>query len=284
MNIVKYNNASEFVKASNAFLLENEIENALLIGLSEVAKTLENQSKNLYLTLEESGDVKLVVLMFGHNLVLSHLTTNHKNLCEALLDYLEKNSIKYPGIIGTRPSADYFMEIYNKTNEIKMTLHMNQRIYKLEKVNSLPISSGKLLLAKEEHIDLVEKWTIEMAEEVEEPIIGKGARKKARKAIENESIFLWTDNNEIVSMCKKTRPTKNTITIGLVYTPINKRKFGYASSVVSEVSKMLLKEYKYCSLYTDLDFNTSNKIYMDIGYVPVADSVVYEKEKDIEVC
>jgi uncharacterized protein len=60
-----------------------------------------------------------------------------------------------------------------------------------------------------------------------------------------------------------------------VYTPPEKRKHGYASDCVAALTQHLLDSgYKTASLYTDLDNPTSNKIYMEIGYEPVMDSML----------
>ncbi|SDO22087.1 FR47-like protein [Paenibacillus sp. yr247] len=71
------------------------------------------------------------------------------------------------------------------------------------------------------------------------------------------------------------RPTQNNITISYVYTPISERKKGYASDCVSVFTQFLLdRGYKTISLYTDLSNPTSNKIYIQIGYEAIMDSVV----------
>ncbi|OMI10137.1 hypothetical protein BTA30_20410 [Bacillus swezeyi] len=66
------------------------------------------------------------------------------------------------------------------------------------------------------------------------------------------------------------------MTVNLVFTPPAHRKKGYASSCVAALSRALLDEgFSFCCLYTNLDNPTSNKIYQEIGYRPVADAVAY---------
>ena len=43
--------------------------------------------------------------------------------------------------------------------------------------------------------------------------------------------------------------------------------------MVAACSKELLKEYEFCVLYTDMMNPTSNKIYQEIGYEKIVDSV-----------
>jgi len=62
------------------------------------------------------------------------------------------------------------------------------------------------------------------------------------------------------------------ISVGLVYTPIDRRGQGYASACVAELSQKMLDQGKaYCTLYTDLSNPVSNAIYQRIGYRPFAD-------------
>ena len=97
--------------------------------------------------------------------------------------------------------------------------------------------------------------------------------------IDKREVFIWEDDGEVVSMMKKSRPTKRGITVGLVYTPKNQRRKGYARTLVAEISKELLKDYDFCTLYTDMMNPTSNKIYKEIGYVKIVDSVQLGFEK-----
>jgi predicted GNAT family acetyltransferase len=64
-----------------------------------------------------------------------------------------------------------------------------------------------------------------------------------------------------------------------VYTPPELRGRGYASALVARVTQHLLDGGRdYCFLYTDLANPTSNKIYVNVGYEYVCDSVDYAFE------
>ena len=82
---------------------------------------------------------------------------------------------------------------------------------------------------------------------------------------------VW-DNGQPVAMAAKVRPTRNGMTISLVYTPPEQRRHGYATACVAALSQQLLDEgWQFCTLFTDLANPTSNSIYQKIGYQPVAD-------------
>ena len=67
------------------------------------------------------------------------------------------------------------------------------------------------------------------------------------------------------------RPTTNGMCINYVYTPPAHRKRGLASSCVASLSQLILdRGYQFCTLFTDEDFPTSNRIYKRMGYKEVA--------------
>ena len=98
--------------------------------------------------------------------------------------------------------------------------------------------------------------------------------------ITNHRLFGLEVDGKIVSVAAKTRPTTNNITVNFVYTPKEARKKGYASSCVAALSQRMLDEgYKTTTLYTDLANPTSNKIYQEIGYEKIMESVLIFLEK-----
>jgi predicted GNAT family acetyltransferase len=85
-------------------------------------------------------------------------------------------------------------------------------------------------------------------------------------------IVVW-EHDGVVSLAGYGGRTPNGIRIGPVYTPPEKRRNGYASALVAELSRRLLDEGRsHCFLYTDLANPTANRIYMDVGYELVAES------------
>lgn len=78
-------------------------------------------------------------------------------------------------------------------------------------------------------------------------------------------------------MVNRSRKTKNGATINAVFTLDEYKRNGYATSSVAALStKLLVEGARFCSLYTDADYPTSNRIYKKIGYYEVGTSVVYE--------
>jgi hypothetical protein len=57
--------------------------------------------------------------------------------------------------------------------------------------------------------------------------------------------------------------------VGPIYTPIDLRKKGYASSLTSHITAKIHALGAVAMLYTQADNPTSNKIYQEIGYMLV---------------
>ena len=70
-----------------------------------------------------------------------------------------------------------------------------------------------------------------------------------------------------------TSPTVAAVTrLGPVFTPVEYRRRGYASTAVAAVSRRVLAAgADRCALFTDLGNPTSNKIYADVGYRRLSD-------------
>jgi predicted GNAT family acetyltransferase len=92
----------------------------------------------------------------------------------------------------------------------------------------------------------------------------------------DQSGFAFWEDGEPVCLVGYTGPTPNGIRIGPVYTPPRHRRKGYASAATAVLSRQLIDEgRRFCVLFADLDNPTSNHIYQQIGYQPVADVAIY---------
>ena len=84
--------------------------------------------------------------------------------------------------------------------------------------------------------------------------------------LNRQQLYVW-EEEDIVSMAGWARPSKLGIAINYVYTPKAFRRKGYARGLVAALSEhMLEKGYPFCTLFTDRQNSTSNKIYQEIGY------------------
>jgi predicted GNAT family acetyltransferase len=85
-----------------------------------------------------------------------------------------------------------------------------------------------------------------------------------------EGVYLWDDGGPVCEV-GNAPPAAGVVRLGPVYTPPELRGRGYASSAMAARSRLAIESRLRCTLFTDLANPTSNKIYADVGYRPVAD-------------
>lgn len=270
-----YENAYDFLKNTEGLLMPDEAKHGLLYSISK--KLVKNQDhygseKPWFFTISESNQILSAFIRTPpHNLIEAYFSGDIKMISETLCDTLENHYGKIPGIIGEAVFVKYLSDHYCKRNNVKIKSIMNQRIYKLEKVNIIKYPDGKFRQAEEKDRKILSEWCRSFVQEA----LGK---ERTNKDIDLSSFFVW-ETDKIVTMAKMVRPLLNGISISEVYTPPDYRKKGYASACVHALCNYLLKSgYKYCMLYTDLANPISNSIYQNIGFNPVCDSIQIDFE------
>lgn len=273
MKFKRYENANEFLNETEKFLMEREVENNLIIGISNNLKSGEfvPEGEPYFASIKENDEIILATLMTPPKSLVISCKENNKQVLRLLIEKLIEENIEIPGIIADKEVVKSFMIIYKEHHRCNFEKEMDMRIYKLTEINEVKKSKGFFRKANKNDLDIIAEWILENDGMWKSADTLEKAIKIARDKIENERVYLWIDH-EPVSMAMKARESFNTAVISGVLTPIKLRGKGYATSCVVELSQLLLNSgYNYCSLFTDLSNPTSNSIYMNIGYEPVCD-------------
>jgi predicted GNAT family acetyltransferase len=264
--IKRYQNASIYFAENQSYLLKTEINNNLIIGL---IKSYENVLKIpdnvIVLTVFDEMEPRLT---FFKNTSKGILAGNNadKEDCELLIEYLQNQGILLEGLVGDEKYADVFTNLYpQEINSIKKLIS-----HELSIVNQVPLSNGLARLANESEIDILAHWFFLFQEEgnLFPKKTPEGFILHVQNLVNKSVLYVWEINNEIVSMAAILRETPNFQIVGAVYTPVNQRKNGYASSLVHFLSQFILDNGKKAGLFTNASNLTSNKIYQKIGYNP----------------
>jgi len=267
------NNPKALYDTALLFLTEAEAENNLLIGiLSRLAAEHSADPLESFFWMIHDGPRICGVGMWmrPHDLVLSHPFP--AAALAALSELLLQMRLPLPGVLGPAYAAREFAAKWTATGTLKADLWRRERIYRLQRVESLPLTTGRMIRAEGEHLSGLTPWTDDYLRET-----GENDESSAilSAAIAGGRLFIWWDGKP-VSMAAWARPTPNGVCVNLVYTPSKERRRGYATAVVSTLSTMLLGQGKsFCALYTDLSNPTSNSIYQRIGYTPILDCYHY---------
>ena len=181
-----------------------------------------------------------------------------------------------PGVVGAVPEIDRFVAAHRAAAEPRA----RQGIYALHTVKPPRPAAGQPRAATRSDRPLLLDWWRAFGIEAlgdSDPDETQVAQNVDRKLSEAAGgIALWEDEGRPVSAVGFGSPTPTGVRIGPVYTPPEQRGRGYASSLTAHVSAgQLAAGRHFCFLYTNLANPTSNKIYADIGYERVCDSVEY---------
>lgn len=270
-----FTQASQALNIVGAFLEQQEAENNLTLGILHAIVERQTAREPLLWMAEEAHEPVLFLLMTPpHHLILAGNSLQAEEAAQQAAERLLASNWKIPSVIGEPQVATAFANAWERHTRCRSSISMQQRIYKLEQVNSVPYRKGQLRLAEQRDVEIAARWIAAFSIDVREPVTTEAALQKATDFIACSSLYFWDDQGP-VCMAVKNRPTRNGIVVSLVYTPPESRKKGYATSCVAKLSQLLLDAgYQFCSLYTDLANPTSNRIYQEIGYRPIQHSVV----------
>ena len=272
MKLNRFQDAKEFYSRTQEYLLEKEFINSLLLRIGKIFVDRPKTYKEPpYLaTVERDNNIVAVAIKTPQrNLILSEV--KDLTAIEKITEDIYKNLPEIPGVTGLTKETQTLAKIWENLTGQSYKISMHLRIHKLEKVQPVNKATGHLRLATCSDRDLLLSWVKAFYQEAAGSI-SANINKDVDRYLNEKSFYFWEDNNKIVSIANVVPVTANSVNIGLVYTPREYRRKGYATSMVADLSQMLLdKGFKYCLLFTDLANPTSNNIYHKIGYQPVSD-------------
>jgi predicted GNAT family acetyltransferase len=272
-------NPQDFEDKAKPFLTENEDVYSLFYGVLQGIKA--GRYENPFMaTVEENGQIVALFQMTPpHPLNLIVMDeTKMEDIMTFAAQEIFKREIPVPSAVGVKHVVNAFSEKWQELTKSKARVLMDQGLYRLDKVDqSLEKSSGSWRYARKDEAPLLATWKQAFEQDTglkNSPLEVINA--SVSRFLDDQEVFFWEDNGKVVSMMKKARPSDRGVTVSFVFTPHEERKKGYARTMVAAGSEELLKTYDFCVLYTDMLNPTSNKIYQEIGYRKIADSIHVE--------
>jgi GNAT superfamily N-acetyltransferase len=182
-----------------------------------------------------------------------------------------------PGVNAHPAVAEAFAGAWRAATGCRVQVHREQRLYRLAELSWRPdpVPPGAARIATEADIALLTDWFIAFAAEVHDMAQHADQVADVRGRLGYGGLTVWEVGGEVVSLAGVTRPVAGMVRIGPVYTPPDKRAFGYASAVTAAISQQAVDAgAEEVLLFTDLANPVANSIYQRIGYRPVEDRVV----------
>ncbi|WP_205389135.1 GNAT family N-acetyltransferase [Virgibacillus sp. M23] len=264
-----------YAKRVEPLLLQKEACNNLMLGIMNRLK--ENKTDCFLGWVEANGEIIYAFLRTPpHNWILPDIEVNSLDFIPVITNYLYQHGYEVPGVLGPIKYAKAFAQQWEEKSGKTASVHMNELIYQLDRVQIEYPLPGQLIQAELADHALLAKWLLLFGEEANAPIDESRASSLAAEFLHKQTAYFLQIGENKVSMANKSRETKHGATINAVYTPDKYKKKGYATSVVSQLSQKLLNDgYQFCSLYTDLSNPTANNIYKKIGYYKIGSAIVY---------
>ena len=273
----RFDEVGRFLEAADDFLVEREAEHNLLLG---IAGNLRDRPEihpepPYFAAVTEGGSVVLVAMRTPPwSLVLSE--TALLDAVDLVVADLVAIGEPLPGVFGPPAVARRFVDGWTRRTRRRARLDMSERTYRLSHVlpRWRPVA-GSWRAAETRDRGLLVEWVRAFEREA----LPDSAPSQGQEAIVDRWIArvgrwmgVWEVDGRVVSMVGAGSPTPNGVRIGPVYTPPAERRRGYASALTAAVSQAELDAgRRFCFLFTDLANSTSNRIYQEVGYEPVAD-------------
>ncbi|EPD49753.1 hypothetical protein HMPREF1210_03200 [Paenisporosarcina sp. HGH0030] len=269
----------EFEDKAKPFLMQNEDLYSLFYGVLQGIKA--GRYENPFMATVEEDDQVVALFQMTPPHPLNIIVIDEIKMADILsfaAQEISNRKIPVPSAVGVKRVVNAFSEKWQELTKSKARLLMDQGLYRLDKAEqSLEKSSGSWRYARKDEAPLLATWYKAFEQDTglksSPPEV---INERVIQFLEDQEVFFWEDNGKVVSMMKKARPSDRGVTVSFVFTPYEERKKGYARTMVAAGSEELLKTYDFCVLYTDMLNPTSNKIYQEIGYRKIADSIHLE--------
>lgn len=223
---------------------------------------------------DQGGQVRAVLLRTPpHNAIVPHGCD--PAAMQALLEHLRVDGHELPGMVGCRPEVDEAAAWWCERSGQIAQVHLRLGVYRLGEVIPKQRTPGRLRVATADDRELLLPWLEAFQREAErsnaptpEDVWDSFNRGGLRR------LELWLDESgQVVSLSGISGRTPNGIRIGPVYTPPERRRKGYAEALVAaQCTAELAKGKRFCFLFTDLDFPTSNHVYQQVGFEQIAEA------------
>jgi uncharacterized protein len=266
----RFEGAEAFLERAGDWLTESEAEHNLLLGITRQLQEDGHPYEDpiLLATLERNGAIGGCV--FRTPPFMLGVTRLPEDAVGAAVQLASEVYPSLPAVMGPTPTVDAVAKSWAGLRGVGTHVALRMRVHQLAQLlpGTKP-SRGALRLAQASDLDTVVRWLEAFQTETHVQALEPLDFAEARMA-EGE-LFVWDDQGPR-AMAAGVGRTPTGMRIGMVYTPPDNRRAGYATSCVATLSQRYLDDgFRSVFLYTDLANPTSNSIYPRIGFRPVAD-------------
>jgi GNAT superfamily N-acetyltransferase len=268
MDVRVTSDAAAFEQTVFPFLQQDPVLHTIIMTNVHERAVRAEAEPSYFVSVHDGGVVGAAMRTPGRGVYLGAL---EPDLAEAVADAFADVLPELKGVAGNRAAVLRFADRWRARRGGTATEKQATRLHRLGTLTPLT-AAGQPRLMRENELELVAGWARDgFAEE-----LGGDYLAWAENHLSDELLWIWEAGGEAVSMVGYHLPVFGVCRVGPVYTPPEHRRHGYAGALTSHVSAHILAQGNQACLYTDLANPTSNKIYHQAGYRPVADFIDVE--------
>jgi len=277
MTFTRYTSTTAFSADTLDILMANEAQNCLPIYF--IGKRLADDTANFFATVKDaSGAVVLTAACTPPHNITMHETGGKPSgdAVTALCNGLRDVGFAPSGVMAQQDLAERFAEAYAGAG--CYATHKSLVIMRLDAVNDIHRAPGHHRLMRPDEMYYMPYWMSGF--EADCNLRESGIThffENLYDHLERQTKYIWEDKHP-VSTAHLDRTTPNGGCVSGVYTPPFYRGKGYASSLVAELSRIVLERgFTFAFLFADANNPIPCGIYRKIGYndVCVVDEVKF---------
>ena len=270
MRVAITDDAAEALDAAGEFLRSKPAEHNLVLALLDERARHPEPGRFWWATDRDS----VVGVLFQSPLDFhATITPAPPEAVAALAQCAAEVAPDLPGVSGAARTAAYFAGCWAEICKVPAAPKEGMRLYELRTLRPPTAVPGELRLATTDDVDLLLTWLAGF-----EVDTGGAASSPAtlRRHVEAGLVRIW-DNDGPTAMASLTPSLAGVARVGLVYTPPDQRRRGYAAACTAALSQLALDTgSSRCILYTQLSNPQSNAIYRRLGYEPIEEILDYD--------
>jgi len=215
------------------------------------------------------------------------VATVEREVVGALADTIAVDAPDLPGVMAQADPAAAFAGRWAEVRHVPAGPVQALRLHRIDTVHHPEGVPGTFRSAGEADRDVLLGWTAAFQKDIESDPFNPGPRStggaerrsgalgRMDRALVTGRQWLWEVDGEPVSMAALKPTASGVARVVLVYTPPEHRRRSYAAACVAALSAQVLRTGATCVLHTQLRNPTSNSVYRRIGFVPLAEVLIY---------
>ncbi len=273
MTLLQYDSVREFEAAIRPFLESHEAANSLFLGRLTALRDYASTTQLLMGQVCFDDNSVFGAFFTGSGLILSEGPTE---AIPFIVSAISESGLCIPSVVGPLLETELFAQSWCMANHCTVISTREDQIYELKSLKPPRTCEGFIRRAVTGDVERLTRWTADHASEALgiECVQERKLRNQIVQKLNESRMFVWDRDGVAVSMASILRPTRHTMAINAVYTPLMHRNFGYATALVAGVSEHILNSGKQSVvLYTDRSNMTANSIYQKLGFIPICRSL-----------